>query len=135
MSMNPRLFLKRVTLQLNSRQPQSMRFFSLFRSGERQPRPEPPELCIERPDGIRISTFVSVCFALDDCMANAGASDEKISKEDDLYRYTRRRWLFDEQSELSKRYSKFNLQQLTDTAVSVIDGARYCAFYRSRVVP
>ena len=67
-------------------------------------------------------------------MANAGSPDEKISKEDALYRYTRHRWLFNEQNELSRRYLKFDLQQLTDTAASVIDGARYCAFYRSRVV-
>lgn len=139
MSRTPRIFLKRAIVQLYSinspcRQPQNMRFFSLFRSGGRQPGPQPPELCIERPDGKGTWTFVNIYFALDDWMANTGVLDGKIFKEEDLYRYTRHRWLFNEENELSKRYLRFNLRQLIDTAVSVIDGARYCMFYRSRVV-
>jgi hypothetical protein len=33
-----------------------------------------------------------------------------------------------EESELEKRYLKFNLQQLLDIAVNVCDGAQYCMF-------
>ncbi|KAL2808319.1 phosphotransferase enzyme family protein [Aspergillus granulosus] len=62
-----------------------------------------PELCMQRPDGAHTRIL-----------------------EDDLYRYTRHRWLFNEQTELSKRYLKFNLQGLIDVAVSVCEGARYC---------
>ncbi|PYH85352.1 phosphotransferase enzyme family protein [Aspergillus uvarum CBS 121591] len=54
-----------------------------------------------------------------------GGLDERIP-EDDLYRYTRHRWLFNEPRELSKRYLKFNLRQLIDVAVNARNGARYC---------
>ncbi|KAL2852073.1 phosphotransferase enzyme family protein, partial [Aspergillus pseudoustus] len=62
-----------------------------------------PELCMETPDG----------------------AYTRIS-EHDLYKYTTHRWLSNEQSELSKRYLKFNLQGLIDVAVSACGGARYC---------
>ncbi|KAE8344995.1 kinase-like domain-containing protein [Aspergillus arachidicola] len=52
-------------------------------------------------------------------------SDERISEED-LYRYTRRRWLCNEQKELSKRYVRFDLQELIRAALDVSDGSRYC---------
>ncbi|CAI7624832.1 unnamed protein product [Penicillium palitans] len=48
---------------------------------------------------------------------------EKISEED-LHRYTRHRWLFNEEKELSKRYVDFDLQQLVRVAVSVCEGAQ-----------
>ncbi|KAF7617594.1 hypothetical protein AFLA_006510 [Aspergillus flavus NRRL3357] len=55
---------------------------------------------------------------------------EHISEED-LYRYMRRRWLripgCDEQKELSKRYVRFDLQELIRTALDVSDGSRYSA--------
>ncbi|KAL3443391.1 phosphotransferase enzyme family protein [Aspergillus insuetus] len=65
--------------------------------------PRLPDLCMERPDG----------------------SQTRIP-EDALYKYTRHRWLVDEQTELSKRYLKFNLRGLIDVAVGVCEGARYC---------
>jgi hypothetical protein len=39
-----------------------------------------------------------------------------------------------EESELAKRYLKFNLQQLLDIAINVCDGAQYCMFrfYRNQ---
>lgn len=65
-----------------------MRFFSLFRSGGRQPGSQPPEVYIESPDGIGILTSANIYFAQDDWTANIGVLDGKIFKED-LYRYTR----------------------------------------------
>ncbi|KGO74645.1 Aminoglycoside phosphotransferase [Penicillium italicum] len=51
--------------------------------------------------------------------------DENISEED-LHRYTRHRWLFNEEKELSKRYVEFDLQQLVQVAISVCEGAQFC---------
>ncbi|KZF21169.1 phosphotransferase enzyme family protein [Xylona heveae TC161] len=51
--------------------------------------------------------------------------EEKILEEV-LFQYTRHRWLFNEKAELSKRYLKFNLQQLIGAAVNVCEGARCC---------
>jgi hypothetical protein len=39
----------------------------------------------------------------------------------------------DEQTELSKRYLKFNLRGLIDVAIGVCEGARYCP-YLPRVI-
>ncbi|KAJ5511951.1 Aminoglycoside phosphotransferase [Penicillium expansum] len=50
---------------------------------------------------------------------------EKISRQA-LHRYTRHRWLFNEEKELSKRYVEFDLQQLLQVAVSVCEGAQFC---------
>ncbi|KAJ9322920.1 hypothetical protein DTO027B5_2962 [Paecilomyces variotii] len=62
-----------------------------------------PELCMEKPNG----------------------EEEKISEED-LYRYTKHRWLFNEKNELSNRYVEFNLQQLIKVAVDTCNGAQSC---------
>ncbi|KAJ6143525.1 Aminoglycoside phosphotransferase [Penicillium samsonianum] len=48
---------------------------------------------------------------------------EKIPEED-LHRYTRHRWLFNEEKELSERYVEFDLEQLVQVAVSVCEGAQ-----------
>ncbi|KIM97540.1 hypothetical protein OIDMADRAFT_204366 [Oidiodendron maius Zn] len=52
---------------------------------------------------------------------------EAISEEE-LYKYTRNRWIFNESVQLSKRYLKFDLQQLLKAAVTAVadGGARYC---------
>ncbi|OJJ37932.1 hypothetical protein ASPWEDRAFT_39644 [Aspergillus wentii DTO 134E9] len=86
-----------------SHQRQSMRVFSFFSWGAGQPKSHQPELYQERQNGI----------------------DERVTEED-LYRYRKHRWLFNEQHELLKRYVKFNLQQLIKVAVGVSDGARSC---------
>ncbi|KAL2361069.1 hypothetical protein RJZ56_006063 [Blastomyces dermatitidis] len=53
--------------------------------------------------------------------------EEKILEED-LYRYMKHRWLFNEQYQLSRHCLQFNLSKLLDTAVAIAgDGARYCA--------
>ncbi|KAL2849691.1 kinase-like domain-containing protein [Aspergillus pseudodeflectus] len=91
--------------QRGFRRPPSRRFAfvaSLLPSAGRS-EPRLPDLCMERPDG----------------------SQTRIP-EDALYKYTRHRWLVDEQNELSKRYLKFNLRGLIDVAVGVCEGARYC---------
>ncbi|KAG4431471.1 hypothetical protein IFR05_013043 [Cadophora sp. M221] len=51
---------------------------------------------------------------------------EDISEED-LYRYTRHRWVYNESRRLLERYLKFDLQQLLKAAVAAISsqGARY----------
>ncbi|KAF1921809.1 phosphotransferase enzyme family protein [Ampelomyces quisqualis] len=51
--------------------------------------------------------------------------DERIP-EMDLYRYTRQRWLMNEQEELAKRYLRFDLPQLLKEAVAVCKGAQHC---------
>ncbi|RFU30085.1 hypothetical protein B7463_g6233, partial [Scytalidium lignicola] len=40
--------------------------------------------------------------------------------EDELYRYTRNRWIYNESEQLSKRYLKFDLQQLLKAAVTAV---------------
>ncbi|KAG9236357.1 hypothetical protein BJ875DRAFT_533605 [Amylocarpus encephaloides] len=52
---------------------------------------------------------------------------EDISEEE-LYRYTRNRWIHNESVQLSERYLKFDLQQLLKAAVIAVssEGARYC---------
>ncbi|KAB8208105.1 phosphotransferase family protein [Aspergillus parasiticus] len=78
------------------------RSFSLDPMGGRL-SPQPPDLYIETESG----------------------PYEHISEED-LYRHTRRRWLCNEQKELSKRYVRFDLQELIRAALDVSDGSRYC---------
>ncbi|KAJ5941369.1 phosphotransferase enzyme family protein [Penicillium verrucosum] len=80
-----------------------MKFFSYLWSGGRGPPGRKPDLYLERPDGL----------------------NERICEED-LYRYTKHRWLFNEGSHLSQRYLKFNLQQLIRVAIDSCDGAHYC---------
>ncbi|RAL10365.1 uncharacterized protein BO97DRAFT_471833 [Aspergillus homomorphus CBS 101889] len=53
------------------------------------------------------------------------APNEQICEED-LYKYTKHRWLYNEESELSKRYLKFNIQQLINVAITACDGASSC---------
>ncbi|KAI9839782.1 MAG: Phosphotransferase enzyme [Sclerophora amabilis] len=58
--------------------------------------------------------------------ARKDGSDEEI-EEEELYRYTRYRWLFSEPEKLAVRYRKFNLQALLDAAVnSAGNGAKSC---------
>ncbi|PGH14540.1 hypothetical protein AJ80_05860 [Polytolypa hystricis UAMH7299] len=45
--------------------------------------------------------------------------------EEDLYRYTTKRWLSNDALEASKRYQKFNIQRLLDVAVNCT-GAKRC---------
>ncbi|KAH8434269.1 aminoglycoside phosphotransferase family protein [Aspergillus melleus] len=59
------------------------------------------------------------------CTERPNRTYETIS-EDELYRYSRHRWLLNEQNELSKRYVRFNLQRLIEVALNVCDGARNC---------
>ncbi|KAL2815183.1 phosphotransferase enzyme family protein [Aspergillus granulosus] len=59
------------------------------------------------------------------CRERSDGTYERILEED-LYHYTRHRWLFNEQTELSKRHVWFNLWRLIDVAVNCCDGARYC---------
>ncbi|KAJ0419544.1 kinase-like domain-containing protein [Aspergillus carlsbadensis] len=81
-----------------------MRFVSYFWPGARQATATPdPEIYLEKQSGL----------------------EQRIS-EQDLYRYIRHRWLFNEKRELSKRYLKYNLPELLNVAVNVCDGARYC---------
>ncbi|KAH8589643.1 hypothetical protein B0O99DRAFT_692372 [Bisporella sp. PMI_857] len=53
---------------------------------------------------------------------------EKTISEEELYRYTKHRWVYDEPRRLSERYLKFNLPQLLKAAVAAVSssGARYC---------
>ncbi|TAQ88177.1 hypothetical protein B7494_g3491 [Chlorociboria aeruginascens] len=48
--------------------------------------------------------------------------------EEELYRYTRNRWIYNEAEQLSKRCLKFNLPELLKAAVAAVsnDGAHYC---------
>ncbi|KAK2821087.1 hypothetical protein FQN49_007724 [Arthroderma sp. PD_2] len=52
---------------------------------------------------------------------------EDISEEE-LFKYTRNRWIYNEGLQLSLRYLKFDLQQLLKVAVTAIssEGAQYC---------
>ncbi|KAE8155282.1 phosphotransferase enzyme family protein [Aspergillus avenaceus] len=108
MCRNPRTPWKRALTtffqkRIPNQRSQSMSLFSLLRSSGGQSKSHPPELCIERPNGTYENIF-----------------------EEELYRYTRHRWLFNEERELSKRYLRFNLQHLLDVALKVCEGARYC---------
>ncbi|OQE94820.1 hypothetical protein PENNAL_c0003G02277 [Penicillium nalgiovense] len=82
--------------------PQHMSFFASSRLGQHYV-PRSPELYTETQNG----------------------KDEKIT-EQDLHRYTRHRWLFNEEKELSNRYVDFDLQQLVRVAVDVCEGAQPC---------
>ncbi|BDD62159.1 hypothetical protein MAP00_007142 [Monascus purpureus] len=64
------------------------------------------------------------------CMEGSNGTCEKITEED-LFKHTRHRWLFNEREELSKRYVRFNLQQLINVAVKASKGAQYCASWYS----
>ncbi|KAK2805490.1 hypothetical protein FQN51_000316 [Onygenales sp. PD_10] len=82
-----------------------MGFFSFLssRAGRDIPARE-PELYIEKPDG----------------------SQERAAVED-LFRYTRHRWIFNEEKEIARRYRQFDLQKLIDVAIDVAgDGAQSC---------
>ncbi|KAL3482146.1 kinase-like domain-containing protein [Aspergillus californicus] len=79
-----------------------MRVFSRFCTGE-EASPPTPELYVEKPNGL-----------------------EQVHSEEDLFRYTKHRWLFNEERELSKRYLKFDLQALVRVAVTACDGAHHC---------
>ncbi|KAF2872594.1 hypothetical protein BDV95DRAFT_390416 [Massariosphaeria phaeospora] len=53
-------------------------------------------------------------------------SEEELPEED-LYRYTRYRWLCNEPENLAMRYCKFDLSALLDAAVNAVGhGARSC---------
>ncbi|KAJ5508001.1 phosphotransferase enzyme family protein [Penicillium freii] len=84
--------------------PANTRFVSHLWSDKGHRPSHYPELCVERPNG----------------------AEEKASEEE-LFQYTRHRWLFNEKNELSNRYVKFNLQELVKVAVNACDGAQSCA--------
>ncbi|KAI1951768.1 hypothetical protein LOZ12_005208 [Ophidiomyces ophidiicola] len=47
--------------------------------------------------------------------------------EEDLFRYIRHRWLFNEQNELARRYLRFNVEKLAEIALGAAgNGARAC---------
>ncbi|KAE9379476.1 hypothetical protein N431DRAFT_434463 [Stipitochalara longipes BDJ] len=52
----------------------------------------------------------------------------KDIEEEDLYKYTRNRWIFNESIQLGQRYLKFNLRQLLKAAVAAVahEGAQHC---------
>ncbi|KAL2071900.1 hypothetical protein VTL71DRAFT_13135 [Oculimacula yallundae] len=72
------------------------------------------------------STSHALAVPLLSAVRNDG-TEEHISEEE-LYRYTRHRWVYNEARHISERYLKFDLQQLLKAAVAAISsqGARYC---------
>ncbi|KLJ08587.1 hypothetical protein EMPG_15980 [Blastomyces silverae] len=83
----------------------STRFFSFlsFRGGRDTPARN-PELYIEKPDGT-----------------------EERAIEEDLFKYSRHRWIFNEEKEVARRYRKFDLQKLIEVAIDTAgDGAQSC---------
>ncbi|EEP78285.1 predicted protein [Uncinocarpus reesii 1704] len=100
-----------------------MSFFSFlsFQRGRDTPA-QNPELYIEKPDGTgksckrhpraRFSASISHAFL------------EKRATEEDLFGYSRHRWIFNEEKELARRYRKFDLQKLIEVAIDTAgDGA------------
>ncbi|KAG9239441.1 hypothetical protein BJ875DRAFT_501313 [Amylocarpus encephaloides] len=72
------------------------------------------------------STSQALVMPLLSAVRNDGTEEDIF--EEDLHRYTRHRWVYNELRRLPERYLKFDLQQLLKAAVAAISsqGARYC---------